>query len=75
MAVKMGRDPFARHTVTKQSVRCLNGQECAWCGSRGRQLKLGTQLWRYNVEDDHRKSHIAKGRLFCSISCVNSYTG
>ena len=78
MAVKMGRDPYARTTVTKESVRCLNDQACTFCGSHGRKLNLGRQLWRFSVERDSvrpNKSWLAGGKLFCSVSCINSYTG
>lgn len=66
--VRMGRDSFARETITKKQVEGT----CHFCGSTNAKGKV----FVYEVERDGintRKEPIAKGHKFCSVSCLNNY--
>jgi hypothetical protein len=74
------RNSFARHTIRAERVT-VNGQgdeSCHECGSV-RMLPSGRKwLYRFHVDDDSGPRHsgpISDGRLFCSRSCAEAYTG
>ena len=81
---QISRDPFARETVYRETVRLepafnfkrtegVNPVSCAWCGQR----KRSDRLYRYYVERDGiytRREAIADGRLFCCVDCMRAYT-
>lgn len=83
----IGRDPFARESISAELVRTLHGETCAWCGQPGRrhgrpsyaEKDLGiTTLYlrRYRVTPDSgRSGYVAGAHLFCSIDCARSYIG
>lgn len=69
MTIKLGRDLFARQTITRKSVPSQPGG-CNWCGLTNYHGKL----YQFIVEHDDGRDHPMQGR-FCSISCCNSYHG
>jgi hypothetical protein len=75
---QISRDPFARETLMRESVRVsLAAGGCAWCGGK-RPLRAGDDymLYRYHVETDGGRKHAAAGgKLFCSVDCLRTYGG
>lgn len=71
MSRYISRDPFARHTITRVTVKYPVGS-CGWCGSI-RRTKTGVPfLYRYNVVHDSGRTDTGAG-LFCSIDCHRTY--
>ncbi len=73
------RNSFTRQTIKAKRVRTRPGEACAECGAV-RWRPEGTVDWLYHfyVEDDQGARHsgpLAGGKLFCSRSCCESYTG
>lgn len=70
MATKIAmlkRDPFARETTIRQTVRTDAG--CAWCGN-----DHGGRLYRYGVERDGlRDTTHWDWEVFCGIDCRRAY--
>jgi hypothetical protein len=71
------RNSYARHTVRSERIT-ITRATCDYCGSV-RHTKIGRPyLYRFLVDDDsgsRQSGPIAGGRLFCSRSCAESYTG
>lgn len=72
--IKLGRDPFARETVTRKTFFCIGLLDCSWCGNLKTTPKGRTFLYEYFVLRDGilTKPEPIQG-LFCSIGCCNSY--
>lgn len=71
--LQFGRDPFARHTRTRQTVTHDGQVDCGWCGRKGRQTRTGRfLLYRYGVEPDAGRPYVDAGQ-FCSVSCRDAY--
>ena len=68
MGAYICRDPFARETLTRESVKPRPNQTCDWCGNLN---GYGT-LFLYFVEADGGKTSQVKG-AFCSVSCMRTY--
>ena len=64
--IRTGRDPYARHSITKKAVR----GNCDWCGQSNKHGKV----WAYIIEDDQgpRYGGPIQGK-FCGIDCLNNY--
>ena len=85
------RNSFARQTIRSERVRVTfragqqidHGSTCEWCGSQrfttNREGSTsGAWLYRFHVDDDQGSRHsgpIAGGKLFCSRSRAETYTG
>jgi hypothetical protein len=61
---RIGRDPFARHTVIRRS----EDGTCRWCGGRNRHGRV----FRYGVEDDMGRVGWIEGG-FCAIGCCRAF--
>lgn len=72
MARTISRDPFARETLTRQTIPGPHRNGCAWCGMTRRD----GSLYEYATEPDsiHARRNPHPG-LFCSKSCHDSYHG
>jgi len=69
----ISRDPFARTTLVRESVRCVHGETCNWCGNtRHRNGKPTKFLFRYATQHDGGRLSTHTG-LFCSRSCHDTY--
>ena len=71
MATQIARDPFARASLMRETVRDWSSG-CTWCGS----FAKGTRLFRYFWEDDSGIKPFGRPRkneLFCSVSCFRTY--
>lgn len=72
------RDPFAREELLQETVKACKGQTCAFCDYPGK-LRADLQtttLYRYHVSSDsvaNTSTPLARGKLFCSISCFRAY--
>lgn len=62
--IKIGRDPFARQTIRKESTKGV----CHWCGGHNRR----GGVYRYYADLDSGHVYYLAGQ-FCSIGCLNSY--
>lgn len=74
----IGRNPFARESISAELVRSDHGETCDWCGQPGRRhgRSPATYLRRYRITSDSgRSGYVAGARLFCSIGCARSYLG
>lgn len=66
-----GRDPFARTERTRQTV-FQEGASCAWCGAKPDTHTGRRYLYRYGTETDAGRRYM-DDRLFCCVSCRDSY--
>lgn len=64
------RDPFARRTLVRRTVRTFNFPRCSECGGTNH---YGT-LYAYYWEDDSLSAvrQPLKGN-FCSVGCMRAY--
>jgi len=77
------RNSFARHTIKSERVRVDMHTTCTECGSVRTSQRVPDRpavLWllRFHVDDDQgsrSSGPIAGGKLFCSRSCAEGYTG
>lgn len=60
----LSRNPFARHTVIRETVKKHERKECKNCNQQGK--------YRYGVDPDSGSKHFLQG-TFCSKSCCESY--
>jgi hypothetical protein len=67
--VQIERDPFARTTLTRQTVPA-DGETCAWCGG----VRPNARLYAFVTEHDGGRKAAHRGR-FCSRSCHDAYHG
>lgn len=63
---EISRDPFARTTLVRRTVRETHdiGRGCAWCGQPAR--------YCYETHTDGGRVH-REDQAFCSIGCRRSY--
>lgn len=66
--IKLGRDSFARHDITRRQV----DGTCSFCGCTNRRGKV----YVFTVRPDSiiNRDYDIKGK-FCSIGCLNAYHG
>ncbi len=72
----IARDPFARHTLVRITIRPLAaGQTCSWCGGVRRSRGCRTAfLYRYGTAPDAIRSRVDWHHgTFCSKSCHDAY--
>lgn len=80
------RNSFARHTIKSEYVPVNAGTTCTECGSvrekkrKPHMVSYGPilYLYRFHVDDDQgarTSGPIIGGKLFCSRSCAESYSG
>jgi hypothetical protein len=79
MACQVSRDPFARETTYRETIRVsLAAGGCAWCGAKRPSRSPSSPdyfLFRYYVQTDGgRRSALAGGRNFCGIRCLRAFT-
>ena len=70
------RDPFARQTLVRATVRPLaHGESCAWCGGiRTSRRFRSASLYRYGTERVALHPRVPwHDGLFCSKSCHDAY--
>jgi hypothetical protein len=74
MAIKLGRDPFARQNIRRQRV---NGPrtDCKNCGGQCIDRHGGRYLWEFSVDPDSGRRYPIGDGLYCSVSCFNAYNG
>ena len=73
---QLARDPFARHTLVRETVRPLRpGQTCDFCGNVRKTPRMLTPfLYRYGTEPDAIRSRIHwHSGAFCSRPCHDAY--
>jgi hypothetical protein len=69
MSTHIARNPFARETLTRTSVKAY-GRTCTWCGS----VSPRGLLFCYHIETDGGRKSTLTGE-FCSIGCMRTYHG
>lgn len=77
MQIKLGRNSFARITVTRKQLFTYPIATCYWCGSiKYTPIKKQKFLYQYLFEVDgiNTKPNPIKG-FFCSIECCRNYNG
>lgn len=68
--VQINRDPFARASLMRRSVKCT---ECAWCGTTP-QYRMFQYWWeRDSVTSSDRFAPASRTFSFCSIGCWRSF--
>jgi hypothetical protein len=68
--LKLGRDPFARETVTRHRVFGT----CDFCGNVAGRKQGDPRVWVFVVEPDGGRAGEVRGK-FCSVACCNAYHG
>jgi hypothetical protein len=70
MATQLQRDPFARATLERTTVRKVDRVPCRWCGS-------AAGKYRYCWASDSGSYRPMVDRLpgFCSVSCWRAFVG
>ncbi len=78
MATQIARDPFARASLMRETIRVQeDGQTCTWCGNVSHpRASVSRRLFRYFWEDDSGRGQTGHNidKLFCSVSCFRTYT-
>jgi hypothetical protein len=67
---QISRDPFARETLMRDSVKTF--ASCSFCGSTRRDSRLYQYITQRDAVYVHAQDNVHKG-LFCSKSCHDAY--
>jgi len=67
MSTNIERDPFARMTLTRETLPKDERGECTWCGQPAR--------FTYAWEEDSsaRRGMPMQDKPFCSVGCFRTY--
>ena len=72
MATQLRHDGFARMTLYRSQHATTTG--CAWCGQTRASKNGNRSLYSYQwVGDDKMTTPRFNGRLFCSVSCFETF--